>query len=86
MNRDVELKRMHELVTDHVIRICDWSRERQYDPSPHWFGYAARSFAELSLNRIRLLEVRVRCVQDQRLTPPKLMGEHALETREPSFR
>ena len=74
---DVELERVHELVADHVIGVGERTAERQDDAAPERFGDAARAFAELARDGVGLLEVRMRCVEHERLTPAQLVAEHA---------
>jgi len=81
--RDVKLKRVHQLVADHVVRFGERARERQHDPPLHSLGDAARALAERSRNRVRLLEVGVTGVEDQRLAASQLMVEDLREPRVP---
>src|SRR5207249_2090035 len=81
-----ELKGVDELVTDDVVRITQRTAERQHDPTAQRFGDAARPLAQLALNRVGLLEIRMRRVEDERLASMQLMREHTLESRQPAFR
>ena len=58
--RDVELKRVHELVAEHVIGVGERARHRQHDAALERFGDAARAFADQPLDGVRLPEVRGR--------------------------
>ena len=84
--RDVELKRVDELVADHVIGVGERTAERQDDAAPQRLGDAAGAFAELALNRVGLLEVGMRRVQHERLAAAQLVREQLLEPRVPPFR
>ena len=76
--RHVELKRMHELVADHVVRVGERTGERQHDASLQWLGHAARAFANLAADDVGLLEVGMRSVQDERLPAAQLVLEQPL--------
>ncbi len=77
---------MHELVADHVIGVAERAAHRQHDPPPQWLGDAAGAFAELALDGVGLLEVRMRGVEDERLPAAERMSEDPLEPRVPAFR
>src|SRR6185369_4103579 len=74
-----------ELVSDDVVCVGDRPAERQDDAPPERFGDAAGSFTQLALDRVGLLKVCVRRIQDERLASAQLMGEELLEPGVPTF-
>ena len=77
---------MDELVADDVIGVGERSAERQHDAAAQRLGDAAGALAELALNRVGLLEVRMRRVEHERLPSAQLVPEEPLEARVPAFR
>ena len=77
---------MHELVTDHVIRVGERPAEWQDDAAAERLGDAARALAQLAGNGVGLLEVGMRCVKDERLPAAQLMREQPLQAGVPPFR
>src|SRR5436309_2187559 len=69
----VELKRVNELVADHVISVGERTAERQHDAAPQRLGDATGALAELAVDRVGLLEVRMRRVENERLPAAKLV-------------
>ena len=65
--RDVVLKDVHELVAEHVVVVGVDARERHDDARPVRLRDAARAFLELLADDVRLLEVRMIGVEDERL-------------------
>jgi hypothetical protein len=76
---------MHELMADDVIGVGQGTAKRQNDPAFQRLGDAAGTFPKLPLNRVGLLEVRMRGVQDEWLASAELMAKQALETGQPSL-
>ena len=76
--RDVELERVDQFMSDHVIGVGERPAERQDDAAANRFGHAAGAFADVAADRVGLLEVRVRGVENQRLTPAQIVVEHAV--------
>ena len=64
---DVVLENVHELVAEHVIVVGVDAGERHDDARPVRLGDAARAFLELFADDVRLLEVRMVGVEDERL-------------------
>ena len=58
--RHVELKRVHELVSEHVIGVGERAGHRQHDAPLQRLGDAARAFADEALDGVGLPEVRGR--------------------------
>ena len=77
---------MHELVTDDVVGIRQWTAKRQDNATAERFSDAACAFAQLTADRVRLLEVRMRGIQHERLASAELMLQHAAEPRVPALR
>ena len=71
---------MHELVTEHVIRVGERTGHREHDAPFERLGHAAGAFADEALDGVGLAEVRGHRVQDDRLSPAELMAEEARET------
>ena len=72
-------------MADDVIGVGERTAERQHDAAAQRLGDAAGALAELALNRVGLLEVRMRRVEHQRLPPAQLVAEDAAEARAPAF-
>src|SRR5205085_6442586 len=51
-----------------------------------WLGHAAGALAELALDGVGLLEVRVRRIEDERLTAGQFVAQEATEPGAPSLR
>jgi hypothetical protein len=81
----IELKCVHELVPEHVVRLVQRAREGKHDPSFQDFRDTARGFAELPEHCVRLLEVRVAGVQDQGLLTVELVVQETAYASVPSF-
>ena len=64
---DVVLEDVHELVAEHVIVVGVDAGERHDDAGAVRLRDAARAFLELLADDVRLLEVRMVGVEDQRL-------------------
>ena len=64
---DVVLEHVHELVAEHVIVVGVDAGERHDDARAVRLGDAARAFLELLADDVRLLEVRMVGVEDERL-------------------
>ncbi len=72
---------MHELVRQHVLEVRVGAGERQDDPVLERLRDAPGALVEEDRERVRLLEVRVRGVQDDGLAFPELVLEHPGESR-----
>ena len=83
--RDVELERVHQLVADHMVRVGERPAHRQNDAPAQRLGDAAGAFAELALDDVGLLEVRMRRVEHERLAAAQLVLEHFLEPGQPAL-
>ena len=83
---DVELKGVHQLVADDVIGVGERAAERQDHAPSKRFGDAARALADLTADRIGLLEVRVRRIEDERLASAQLVLQYPPQPRAPAFR
>ena len=59
--------------------------ERQHDAALGGFGDAARAFAELPFDRVRLPEVRAAGVEDERLAAAELVIRAARQARIPAL-
>ena len=81
--RDVVLKRVHELVAEHVIGGLERTGEGQHDTALVRFGDAAGPLAELPLDDVRLAELRAAAVEDERLSPAEVMAEDRADARVP---
>ena len=66
---------MDELVAQHVVRRLNRTGEWQDDTPLVRFRDAARALAELSLDDVRLAELRAAPVEDERLPVSELMAE-----------
>ncbi|MBK8004364.1 MAG: hypothetical protein IPK12_10630 [Gemmatimonadetes bacterium] len=79
---DVVLELVHHLVLQHVLQLQVGARERQDDPLLEEVGDAARPLARrLAAQRVGLLEVRVRGVEDDGLPLPVLVPEDLRQDR-----
>jgi hypothetical protein len=83
--RHVVLKRVDQLVADHVVRVGEWTCEWEDDATAQSFGDAARAFPDLATNDVGLFELDVRAVEDQRLATAQLVLKQALEPRMPAL-
>ena len=83
---DVELEGVNQLVADHVVRFSERPGERKHDAALENLRHPAGALAQLSPNRIRLLEIRVAGVQDQRLAAVQPMVEDLGEPGVPALR
>ena len=77
---------MHELVTQHVVGFGECARQRQHDTALLALGDAARAFADHAADDVRLFEVRMRGIKDERLARPDFVLEHRGKARIPAFR
>ena len=68
-------------MADDVIGVGERAAERQDDAAPQRFGDAAGALAELALDRVGLLEVGMRRVEDERLPAAQLMAEDSCSSR-----
>ncbi|HKL88636.1 MAG TPA: hypothetical protein VJ884_06490, partial [Salinibacter sp.] len=73
--RNVVLKGVHELVSQHVVRFLIAARQRHDDPLLNAFRDAPRPLSQLASHGVRLLEVGTVGVEDQRLVLLKLPQE-----------
>ena len=64
---DIDLKRVHELVADHVIGLAEARRERQDDARFEAFGKAAGPFADRAGTHVGLREIRMARIQHDHL-------------------
>ena len=76
---------MHQLVAQNVVGLRQRPGEGQHDPALEDLGDTARGFAELVGDCVRLLELRVRRVENERLPPPELVIKEPGETRVPAL-
>ena len=83
--RHVELKRVHQLVADHVIGVGQRTAEREHDAALDRLGDTASALAQLTADHVGLLEVDVRAVQHERLSSAQLVLEQPLEPDAPSL-
>jgi hypothetical protein len=65
---DVDLERVRDLVAEHVIGFAQPRRERHGDPRLVAFRETAGALARRARRQVRLREVRMAGVEDQRLT------------------
>ena len=84
--RDVELERVHQLVTQHVVGLGERAREREHYTALEDLGHAAGALADAPLQRIGLAEVGPARVQDQGLASGQVVVEQAGESRVPALR
>ena len=54
---NVELERVDQLVSDHVIGVGERAGEGQHDAAADRLGHSARAFADVAANRVGLLEI-----------------------------
>ena len=76
---------MHELVTEHVVAVGDGARKRKDDPPLEGFGHTAGPLAQVTLDRVRLPEMRAACVEDERLPRAELMIQQLRKARIPAL-
>src|SRR4029079_11512768 len=76
---DIELKRVDELVANHVIGVAEGPGQRQDDAPSKVLCHTAGAFRQLCRDHVRLLEIRVRGVQDERLPAGQRMVEQRFE-------
>ena len=84
--RDIELKRVDDLVAEHMIGVGEAGRERQDDPPLAGVGEAAGALFDQAAVDVGLLEPAVRPVQHDRLPPGEGVLEHRREPRVPALR
>ena len=83
--RDVELKRVDQLVADHVIGVGERPAERQHDAAAHRFGDAAGAFADARRRWRWSARSRMRRVENQRLPAAQLVVEQRVQARVPAL-
>ena len=79
------LKSVHEFVTEYMVRLLVGHSERENHAVAQSFRHAARTDADVSLNRIRLLETRMVVVNDQRVFLLERIAQHSLVHGIPEF-
>ena len=82
----VVLELVHHLVADHVLELGVGAGEGQDHAVLEKLGDAARALTDVAADRVGLLEVRLRGVQDDRLAALKLVVQDAGEARVPPLR
>jgi hypothetical protein len=83
--RHVVLERVHQLVTDHVIRFSHRRRQRQHDTPLQHFRDTAGPFAERSFDDVGLFKVGVRRIQHERLARGEPVLENPRQPRVPTL-
>ena len=81
----VELERVDQLVTENVVRLRERTGRGQHDAALQDLGDAARRLAQLAVDRVGLLEVRMPRVQDDRLPALELVVEEDAQPRVPAL-
>ena len=76
---------MHQFVSQDVIGLSKTSGEREHDPSFVEFGDAAGAFTEKTRYDVGLDELRMACVEHDRLALGELEVERLREPRVPPF-
>ncbi len=84
-SENVVLKRVHELVANHVIGVGEAGADGQHDAALHRLGDSARPFAQDAFHDVGLLEMGMSGVEDERLASGQLMIEDACEARVPAL-
>ena len=69
----VVLERVHQLVPQHVIGLGKPARKRQDHAALGAFGHAAGALADLAVEHVGLLEVRMRGIEDELLPAAEFM-------------
>src|SRR5262245_31910765 len=77
---------MDDLVAEHVIGVGQRRRKRQRNPSLPPFSHSGGAAVDEPGDDQGLVEIRLRAVEDDRLTPGQLVLEKPRETPPPSFR
>ena len=77
MTEHVVLELVHHLVLQHVLELAVGPRERQHHAVLEELRDAARGFADLAPDDVRLLEVGAGGVQDDGLAALELVVQHA---------
>jgi hypothetical protein len=80
------LKRVDDLVPQHVIGFTQARGEGQHDAPPQAFRDAARGGIDESFDDVGLFEVRVRRKQHERLAARELKPQQRAETQAPALR
>ena len=83
---DVVLERVHELVAQHVVRVAHRLGERHDDPVLEALREPARRLREGRGRGVRLVEVRLVGIEDQRLPLVELVVEHRADAAVPALR
>ena len=76
---------MDELMAKHVIGLGQRAGERQHDAALQPLGDAACSLANRAADHVGLLEIRVRRIENERLTGLHLVLEDARQARIPAL-
>ena len=77
----VVLEGVHQLVAEHVVGFGEAAGERQDDAALEHLGDAAGAFADVAGERVRLLEVRMGGVEDERLPRRSARGRSSVDSR-----
>jgi hypothetical protein len=80
------MKRVDELVADHVVRVGERTRQREDDPPAQRLGDATGPLPHLARDDVVLLEIDRRRVEHQGLAAAELMLEEPRQPRVPALR
>ena len=83
--RDVELKRVHDLVAEHAIGLRHRRRERHGDAAARCVGDAADRIRQQARHDVGLRELGLAAVEHQRLPRVELVIEQRREARVPAL-
>ena len=81
--RHVVLKGVHQLVTDDVVGLGQPARKGQDDAAFPTLGHATRALADLTVERVGLLEMRMCGVKDELLAAVQLVLQELRQARVP---
>ena len=83
--RDVELKRVHQLVAEHVVGLRQRPGQRQHDAALEGLGDAAGALPDQPFDGVGLPEVRRRGVENHGLAAAQLVLEEPRQAGVPSL-
>ena len=83
--KNVALEGVHQLVAENVIGFAEAGRKRQHDAAAIVFGDAADTVGQEAGHDVRLRELRVAAVEDDRLAFAELVMERGREAIVPTL-